>query len=353
MALVDARKQLDSIIKKSRVHMYKPIQIAEILYHHRTDIDVKWSLKDLESYRNKSKVWRDEISKKIVGRVCTSSARFQDNIFDNNAMNPENIAELGTENEKNSGAVEAYIYEKIRERIKPLKDIRENLVKAKSSPASFDLDKFIENFEVKPGLKRSIDKVYEIIVYALFNTVTKHLKAKVSVMVSEGEVLKDFEKFTSIVLGVDSKHPILVQDAHLYRAGVTNAADRGLDMWANFGPAIQIKHISVSQEEAEDISEGITADKIVIVCKNVEKDVILAVSKGLGVGEKVTGVITQEDLSQWYGLCFSSKYLKTMGNEILDALLAEFDFEFPSATEELVKFMASRKYIAPRSIARK
>ena len=37
----DAKKALDNVIKKSRVHLYKPIQIAEILYRDRTvgDID--------------------------------------------------------------------------------------------------------------------------------------------------------------------------------------------------------------------------------------------------------------------------------------------------------------------------
>ena len=33
---VDAKKAVDSIIKKSRVHFYKPIQIAEILHRNRT-----------------------------------------------------------------------------------------------------------------------------------------------------------------------------------------------------------------------------------------------------------------------------------------------------------------------------
>ena len=40
--VIEAKKALDTIIKKSRVHLYKPIQIGEILYHHRVynDIDM-------------------------------------------------------------------------------------------------------------------------------------------------------------------------------------------------------------------------------------------------------------------------------------------------------------------------
>ena len=49
----EARKSLDAVIRKSRVHLYKPIQIAEILYHDRVYHDV--DLNDLETYRNRSK----------------------------------------------------------------------------------------------------------------------------------------------------------------------------------------------------------------------------------------------------------------------------------------------------------
>ncbi len=81
-----ALKALDKIIMKSRIHFYKPIQIAEILYHDRVFHDV--NLSSLETYRNKSKKWRDDMSMLLLGRVCTSSARFQDNLFDSNAVPP-------------------------------------------------------------------------------------------------------------------------------------------------------------------------------------------------------------------------------------------------------------------------
>lgn len=48
-----AKKALDSIIKKSRVHLYKPIQIAEILYHARTQTTI--DLSNIETYRTRSK----------------------------------------------------------------------------------------------------------------------------------------------------------------------------------------------------------------------------------------------------------------------------------------------------------
>ena len=60
-----AKRALDNVIEKSRVHLYKPIQIAEILYHHRTQGDI--NLANLEEYRNISKKWRDEITIDLLG----------------------------------------------------------------------------------------------------------------------------------------------------------------------------------------------------------------------------------------------------------------------------------------------
>ena len=61
-----AKKQLDTVIKKARVHLYKPIQIAEILYRDRTVGDV--DLDDLETYRTLSRRWRDKVCMKFSGK---------------------------------------------------------------------------------------------------------------------------------------------------------------------------------------------------------------------------------------------------------------------------------------------
>ena len=41
MNIEQAKVSIDKIIKKSRVHLYKPIQIAEILYRDRIYNDIK------------------------------------------------------------------------------------------------------------------------------------------------------------------------------------------------------------------------------------------------------------------------------------------------------------------------
>lgn len=155
-----AFKALNSIIKKSRVHFYKPIQIAEILYYHRTQYDI--DLLNLEDYRNISKKWRNQITQRFLGRICTSSARFQDNLFEANAMPPQLLAKLGKFNQQENGIVEAHIYKSFSDKYFQLNTALDYCLN--SNLDSFKLDDFISLFWNEPGLKRSIDKILEIVV---------------------------------------------------------------------------------------------------------------------------------------------------------------------------------------------
>ncbi len=336
-----AKKALDTIIKKSRVHLYKPIQIAEILHKHRTEDN--WNLDDLESYRNISKKWRDEVSLRLVGRRSTSSQKYQDNVFEANAMPPALLEELGRLNKSESGFVEAYIYRQLEKRLGSVYDVLKHI--QESTPDTFSLKKAVTLFQKSPGLRRSIDKMYEILVYALFTTIVRALKVQITVEVGNEniEILRDFNSFLKMVLGIDEDNPKLVAPASLYRVGVTNAADRGLDMWSNFGVAFQVKHLSLTPRVVEDIAGDILADRIVIVCLDSEKDAIESLLRQVGWGERIKGIITLNDLIKWYDLCLSDKYRDNLGGTLLKDVEREFASEFPSATE-LKPFMESRKY---------
>ncbi len=100
MTISEAKQALDKIISKGRVHLYKPIQIAEILYRDRIDGDI--DLSDLSTYRNASKRWRDIICLRFLGRTSTSSARYQDDVFNENAVPPSVLEILGAEKDRKS-----------------------------------------------------------------------------------------------------------------------------------------------------------------------------------------------------------------------------------------------------------
>ena len=324
----EAKNALDSIIRKSRVHLYKPIQVGEILYHDRALQDV--DLDNLESYRISSKRWRDEISLLLLGRVCTSSARFQDDLFNSNALPPHIIKVLAVENRLTQGAVEAYIYKKFTTRYCQLSKALDLCINATTE--SFDVQTFLSAFWTEPGLKRSLDKVFEIVVYSLFSTLVDTLRLQVEVSIDREQLglLSEFEDFTKMVMGLTGKIHQTQQNAKIYRVGVTNAADRGLDMYSNWGPAIQIKHLTLDVEIAETIVKNISSDRIVIVCKSVERDIIVSLLSQIGWRGKIQSIITENELVVWYEKALRGTFSKQMGDVLLNTMRDELKKEFPS-----------------------
>ena len=328
MNITEAREALDRLIRKSRVHFYKPIQIAEILYHDRVFHDVDLSL--LETYRTQSKKWRDEISTELLGRVCTSSSRFQDNLFDANAIPPEVLSVLGKINRETGGSIEAHIYSRFIDRHSQLHEA---------------LEKFIDSFRYEAGLKRSLDKIYEIIVYALFSALAEamNLQVKISVDESKSALLYEFEDFAEKVMRLNPSCPCHSEPAKIYRAGVTNAADRGIDIYSSWGAVIQVKHLTLDEELAEDITSNILSDRVIIVCRDAEKNIILSLLTQIGWRSHIQSIITEQDLTLWYEKALRGKYANLTGEKLLSCLREEIAGEFP-VTSSIPDILKSRHY---------
>lgn len=144
-----------------------------------------------------------------------------------------------------------------------------------------------------------------------------------------------------LLLGVNATNPSITVSARLYRVGGANSRDGGVDLWANFGPALQVKHISLDMQKTQPIVESISAEQIVIVCKDADKAVIEAVLTQVGLGGRVRGIITKADLARWYDLALGPKHAPDMAVPLFKPLLAEFDDEFtladPTAIDALAK----------------
>jgi hypothetical protein len=339
MEILDAKSSLDNVIKKSRVHFYKPIQIAEILYRNRLG---NLDLSLLENYRTQSKRWRDDVSLLLVGSVSTSSSKFQDNIFDDNAVPPKHIEVLGNFNKENNGIVEAYIYKSMSTKMNDVSIIHDYL--SKTNAENFQLDNLINLFSDNAGLRRSMDKVYEIIAYSLFSSVIEALEVFVSVEIGsiDTKLLEDFSDFTSKVVGIQDglqkREP-----ARVFRVGATNANDGGLDLWANYGPAIQVKHFSINSGHLASITSAVQADKFIVVCTDADQEIIKSVLLQAGSYPKVQSIITLSDLNQWFRRCLNPDYSRSIGKSLLRLMLNEFEFEFPSNLE-LPSFIQQRGY---------
>ncbi len=343
MSIQEAKIALDNLIRKARVHLYKPIQIAEILHKDRTENKI--NLNFLETYRNPSKKWRDDICLQFIGRISTSSARYQDDLFNENAIPPTILNILGQENKTKNGIVEAYIYRRFSERFNQMNaglDYCRN-----NDFTRFQLSEFLFLFRNEPGLKRSIDKIYEIVVYALFSTLVEALEVTIEVSLNNDKIniLKEFEDFTKQLINLDSNLLSLKFPAKIHRVGVTNASDKGLDIWANFGLVIQIKHLSLDEKMAQNIVNSISADRVVIVCKDSEEKIILSLLNQIGWKSKIQSIITESDLIKWYEKALRGRFCEQLGELLIQSIRNEIINEFPSTEPlEFRKFINSRGY---------
>jgi len=337
----NAKERLDSIIKKGRVDLYKPIQIAEVLRRSRVNGDI--NVRNIATFQNPSTHWRNEVSMQLLGKVSTSSARYQHDVWNPTAMPPKFLAILDDENKRTRGGVERYIYIRFSERQETVANIITFIENA--SPASFELRNLLEMFVIEAGIRRSIDKAYEIVAYSLFETVVVSLGAtvKVGIPVNNRDLLAEFSDLAKVLLGLEVGKENWELPAHIYRVGVTNAADRGLDMWANFGPAIQVKHLTLDNELAQTIIDQVESDSIVIVCRDADADVIKIVAKQISWGQRVRGIVRESELIVWYERCLRGKYSAQLGTHLLERLVYGFRAEFPQANA-IVDFLQERGY---------
>lgn len=340
LSIEQAKEQLDKVLNKARVDWYKPIQIAEVLYHSRIyeDIDIV----DKETYRVPSRHWRDVITRRLLNKVSTSSARFQDNVWENNAAYPEMLIALDEENKKTSGCVEKYIYLCFS---KQQSTVTKIISSAHTVASDFYLEDFLNLFRHQKGIRRSIDKAYEIVAYSLFEVVVTSLEAVVcvEVPVEKHGMLQEFSDLAQKLLGVNEKLTQRCIPAHIYRVGVTNAADRGLDMWANFGPAIQVKHLTLDKEIAQEIVDQVESDHVVIVCKDIDAATIEIVLKQIGWGQRVRGIVRESELIFWYDKCLRGKYAPELGESLMNILTENLKREFPQ-TASIIEFIEERGY---------
>lgn len=336
-----AKTRLDSIINKARIDLYKPIQIAEVLRRSRLEQGI--DPLNLDSYRTQSVHWRNAVTSRLTGKTSTSSAQYQHHVWEDSAMPPEILSVLDKENKKTDGAVERYIYLRYGERQGTVSEII-SVIKT-ATPKTFELSTLLELFVTHPGIRRSIDKAYEIVAYSLFETIVVEsgITVKVSTTERNLEFLEEFSDLTKVLVGLDSTCLEWEQAAHIYRVGVTNAADRGLDMWANFGPAVQVKHLTLNESLASSIVEQVESDHVVIVCRDADAEVIKVVMRQIGWGRRVRGIVKESDLINWYERCLRGKCSAKLGEPLLTRLTEEFKAEFPQ-TKTLSDFLEERGY---------
>ena len=346
MSLKEAKERLDQLIRKTRDVFYKPMAVAEILHRNRT---ARLNLAVKDEYRRPSDRWSKDVARALWGAATSSNSRYWDQMFDEPVMTPETLVALGKANKSRSfpGLVETYIYAHLSDKLQGIRQILDWVSGQK--PKEFRLVDLINKFVDDHRYVQSVDKLYEVMVYALFEVVIQRLDAKISLTINPNSlILKTFDDFAFMVLGVNASNPCIEQPARLYRVGKANASYGGLDMWANFGPAVQVKHVSLTMDGCGDICEKIYADKIIIVCKDAAAEVVSAVLTQVGLGERIRGVIPESLLCDWFHKACNMPNDPQMGRDLLHVLVREMGHEFSTsqddALDRMTEFTTRRKY---------
>lgn len=94
---------------------------------------------------------------------------------------------------------------------------------------------------------------------------------------------------------------------------------------------------------AEDIVTSIASDKVIIVCKDAEKDIILSLLTQIGWKSRIQSIVTENDLISWYDKALRGQYSMELAENLLNTLIEELGLEFPSVIE-IPEILSNRHY---------
>jgi type II restriction enzyme len=108
---------------------------------------------------------------------------------------------------------------------------------------------------------------------------------------------------------------------------------------------VQVKHVSLTENRAKKIESQTYVDRIVVVCREADREIIDNVAKQLGY-DKIRAIVTLQDVTGWYELAFD-EYQDSLGESLLENLRTEFNEEFTEGSfriPRMEEFMEERGY---------
>ena len=114
----------------------------------------------------------------------------------------------------------------------------------------------------------------------------------------------------------------------------------------NFGPAIQVKHLTLKEELAREIVDQVESQHIVVVCKQADQKVIQAILAQISWGKRVRGIVTEVHLIEWYKRCLNGQFAPVLATPLLQRLSESFIAEFPQI-KGMSHFFKERGYTFP------
>ncbi|MBF0437751.1 MAG: HaeII family restriction endonuclease, partial [Magnetococcales bacterium] len=91
----------------------------------------------------------------------------------------------------------------------------------------------------------------------------------------------------------------------------------------------------------------VSSDRVVIVCKDAEKQLIVSILNQIGWKSKIQSIITENNLIAWYEKALRGEHAELIGDNLLKLLQKEIESEFPvTRGNDFSDFMKKRNYLA-------
>ena len=322
---------LNKVMRISRAEMYKPIQVAEVLYRFRAG-EIS-DLTELESYRVASRTWRNEVTDELLGKHSTSSAKFQDDLWSDTAVPPAALAELGKLNGL-TGEIEKLIYLGVQDKYAL---VTEGLGKVVAAKSLADIDELLSYFAADT-LTSSGDRFFEILCQSIIKTELQFSQIKVHVSQQLAGALP-----LSVIKSSVEHSLSKSMDAIAERLGHTNAADAGLDIWTNFGVIVNIKRRALNRALLDEILSDTPVGNLLVICQFVNHE--LAGTLSPSEGGRNVAISTLDDLRVALSRFESEPRIWSV---FINSLTAGFKHEFPLSVS-LLNFMHRRGYLQSSS----
>ena len=208
------------------------------------------------------------------------------------------------------------------------KKMRRNLTKLNT--ASFNLLVFLDYCRKDDRLNKNIDKIYEIVVCAFFETLLEYLNTQVRAKLDleTKKLLKDFGLIQNFFLSLDKNtfQFAPIEYFHLSKTSRKNEVPKEIP---NFETTLKFKYITLDKHTVPANTSNLTNEKMIIVCKDAEKDTIKNLTIQFGIMERIRGIIPENTLVEWYHKCIGRKYINSMGKTLMETLNKKFKKEFP------------------------
>jgi hypothetical protein len=270
-----------------------------------------------------------------MGKVSTSSMRFQDDLWNESAIPPTALVALFNANQNNR--VEEYIYQHVYAKSGQMIHIRKKLGSTKTVA---DIEAIFGLFD-EEGLRTSADRLFEVFALTVLQT-----------QIDGSDFTFSLSGNSSTVSGNTGKKLISIAESQknvleLAKIGHTNAADAGLDIWTNFGVVVSVKNYNLDEDLLLQVLSDTPVGLLTVICETASSH--LAKNLGRISKNRPIVIITREELIADAGLLLAKEKSAVI---FIQKFISFFDKEFPLATS-LESFMLKRNYsITPPNLTK-